>query len=265
MVILLLILLVGAGVLIAALNNASSSTFGDGMVIAIVVVVAGLSAILIKLMIDDYQAERLRDGKPRLKFSRKRARPYLRVGVMLLGTVLIVVLAAYQTKRHWLMPEPIVTVAEAPAPATAPSEAPLAPQGLPFGNAPQLANTPSPASFDPVQAQGDIQRTLDAWRKAWSSRQIGDYLEHYSARFAPADGLSHAAWQRQRRERLGKARDLSIDIADIQFLKLTGERAEISFRQAYKAHNFAETSRKSLSLELENGAWRIVRETSGPL
>lgn len=266
MAILLVILLIGAGMLIAMLNGSEgrTSAFGDSLTIAIVVVVAGLSAILIKLMIDDYQAERLRGGKPRLKFSRKRAKPYLRMALPLLLTVFIGV-AAYKIWQSWPMPEPIAALAETPMAPTTTQAAPPEPpaQALPADvQTPEAA--PAPAR-DTSLAQREIQDTLAAWQTAWTSRQVGAYLEHYSPNFLPSDGLSRSAWERQRRDRLGRARDLSIDIADLTFANLQAEGAEISFRQDYKARGFAEVSRKTLNLARENGVWRIVRETSRPL
>lgn len=265
MAILLVILLIGAGMLIAMLNGSDgrTSAFGDSLTIAIVVVVAGLSAILIRLMIDDYQAERLRGGKPRLKFSRKRAKPYLRLGLplLLLGFIGI---AAYKIWQTWPIPEPIAALAEMPTPTTTPVAAPEPPVQV----APAVAdgvNAVPRTAVDTGLTQREIQDTLAAWQTAWSSRQTSAYLEHYSPHFLPSDGLSRSAWERQRRERLGKARDLSINIADLTFANLQADGAEISFRQDYKARGFAEVSRKTLTLARKNGVWRIVRETSRPL
>jgi ketosteroid isomerase-like protein len=265
MAILLVILLIGAGMLIAMLNGSDgrTSAFGDSLTIAIVVVVVGLSAILIKLMVDDYQAERLRDGKPRLKFSRKRAKPYLRLGLPLLLMGFIGI-AAYKIWQTWPIPEPIAALAETPTPATTTVAAPEpTTQAVPAA-ASDVKAAPQPA-VDTSRTQREIQDTLAAWQTAWSSRQIAAYLEHYSPSFMPSDGLSRPAWERQRRERLGKARDVVIDITDLSFADLDADSAEVSFRQAYKARGFAETSRKTLTLAHENGVWRIVRETSRPL
>jgi hypothetical protein len=115
------------------------------------------------------------------------------------------------------------------------------------------------------QVQAELRNVIDTWLEAWSSRRIDAYLGHYSPGFQPADGLSRSAWEALRRERLGKARDISIRIDQVAFGEITADRAEVGFIQHYQARGFAETTRKSLSLERSDTGWRIVREQSQAL
>ncbi len=67
MAFLLIILLVTTGLTVAILSAyaSSGSTAAESAIMTVLVISGGLSVVLIKLMYDDFQADRQRGGKPR--------------------------------------------------------------------------------------------------------------------------------------------------------------------------------------------------------
>jgi hypothetical protein len=254
MAILLVILLVAGALVIALLNGTddSSSNATLGMTVAVIVVMAGIGAIIVKLMIDDYQAARLRSGRPRLKFSRKLVMPVARrAGIVLVA--LLAVIGVYRAWRHWPTLDPVTRVAAPPNPPI-----PAATHSEPLAEV-----TPAPI-FDADMAREALRQRLEAWRAAWSERRIDDYLACYGPNFQPPEGLTRAAWVKQRRERIANARDLNIRVDNMEFQVLTPTTATIAFRQRYKSSTVSEVTRKTLIFETREGRWHIIRELSQP-
>ena len=117
-----------------------------------------------------------------------------------------------------------------------------------------------PVAVDTVEAQ--IAARTSAWAAAWSARKVGDYLDFYSADFAPEGGLAREDWVRQREQRLAKAQQISVEIRNPQVMSDAPDSAIVTFRQLYRADSYADTSEKTIEWRKEGGQWRIVREQS---
>ncbi|MEW6132455.1 MAG: tetratricopeptide repeat protein [Pseudomonadota bacterium] len=135
-----------------------------------------------------------------------------------------------------------VASAQTAAPAAKPAPATAA--------AAELAATKTP----------DVVETVQAWAKAWSSKDVKAYLAHYSPDFTPT-GMSRAAWMEQRRERISKPKRISVILRDIQVRRISPDRAEVRFRQYYQSDTLRSNSGKTLDLALTDGQWLIVRES----
>jgi adhesin transport system outer membrane protein len=114
---------------------------------------------------------------------------------------------------------------------------------------------------DTGATEAAVRASLADWAEAWSGRRIDAYLGHYAATFRAQDGQPRAAWEQQRRQRIGQARDIRVRMENLTFLSLDAATAEVRFTQHYRASNYAETSRKTVRLAREaDGAWRIISE-----
>lgn len=100
------------------------------------------------------------------------------------------------------------------------------------------------------------------WAAAWSRQDVDAYLAQYASDFSPPDGASRAAWASGRRERLTRPKSISVEIRDLEVTVLDGDRAQATFEQGYRASHYRDQTRKTLDLQLEDGAWRILREQS---
>ncbi|MBF0180152.1 MAG: tetratricopeptide repeat protein [Magnetococcales bacterium] len=115
---------------------------------------------------------------------------------------------------------------------------------------------------DQAKSQHEVQQAIRAWAAAWSAKNIDQYLAAYSPRFQPfAKSLkSRADWEKNRREVIGRAGSIQIQVADLQVNLLNDHRAQVSFTQNYTSKNFRDVVKKSLSMEREENGWKIVRE-----
>lgn len=158
--------------------------------------------------------------------------------------------------------EGVADTAAAPPSATvapsSPAPAALAPAPAPVAAATPAASTGS-GSVDAGTA-GAVREALDAWAQAWSGKQLDAYFAAYGSAFTPEGGLTRAAWETQRRDRITRPQRIRVQIADVQVANLDDGRVRASFRQDYESDAFSDTVSKVLELTQEGGTWKITRE-----
>jgi len=144
------------------------------------------------------------------------------------------------------------TVAAAPAPAAS----------RPVAAAP-AAPAPAPAPAAPAAGANEaIESAVQAWARAWSARNMTDYLAAYAPNFTPPGGQTRAAWESERRSRIVPRQRINVDVSELD-VSVDGDRATARFRQAYTSDNLNVTSRKVLEMVRSGERWLIVRETTG--
>lgn len=128
------------------------------------------------------------------------------------------------------------------------------------------APTPAPVKAPPVAPktaaasnEHSALSALENWRKAWESKNMGEYLAAYAADFRGASA-SRAAWIRQREARIHKPGSLKISISDAQAQPVADNKVSVQFRQTYRANGYRSTTIKSLLMVLEQGKWLIQEE-----
>lgn len=107
----------------------------------------------------------------------------------------------------------------------------------------------------------DISNAVTAWSKAWSSKNVNDYLSSYSDNFKTPKGESRKAWEEQRREHLNSSEPISLDISNLKIKMDMEDKATVSFNQSYKAGKSATVStHKVLKMRNVDGKWLIEQE-----
>lgn len=132
---------------------------------------------------------------------------------------------------------------------------------LPLGVTPTAIETADPAAISTKL----IEKT-SAWATAWETRDINRYIDFYAPTFEPEEG-SYESWQKNRRQRVGQARQIEVKVSDIQVIPSFDDPAiyETVFIQKYSASHYREESRKVLTWEIqEDGSWLIIREQNMP-
>lgn len=114
--------------------------------------------------------------------------------------------------------------------------------------------TPSAA-----EAKLAIEKLLKDWAQAWSRKDVASYLAFYAPNFELPRGQDRAAWEAQRRQRLESPAYIKVEVSKWR-IELRGDKARVSFRQHYEAPHMKGTYHKTLGLELQDGAWKIVSE-----
>jgi tetratricopeptide (TPR) repeat protein len=177
-------------------------------------------------------------------------------------TLVMLTEAATPRSQHAGVPVPMAqpSVSHAAAPAPVPSAAPAAPTAV----APR-----SPAVVPGVGALFDGRAyaalaAVDAWVSAWANKDVAGYLAAYAPEFVPPDGLTRAAWEAQRAERIRAPKRIAITIEQRHLaLEPAGDRARMTFVQRYRSDRFNGDSYKTLTLVRRDGVWRIAAERTG--
>ena len=99
---------------------------------------------------------------------------------------------------------------------------------------PAPAVVAAPAAPAPVasvaNADKEVEQAVQAWAKAWSSKDMNAYLGAYAKNFATPKNQARSAWEEERRARIvGKSR-ISVKVSDV-VTKTNGNTATVKFRQ----------------------------------
>ncbi len=175
-------------------------------------------------------------------------------------------------------PAPLPAAVAAPDPRPAEAMQSAEPAQAPRAADVQIASAQPSSKAEPAPAQAesessadkaktakvieDIEASVNAWAQAWSNQDMSNYLAAYSDQFSPADGSSLTAWKDMRRQRIVGKQQIQVRLRQLH-VAVDGERARASFRQDYDAGILKTTTRKTLTLRQENGAWRILTEVVG--
>ena len=133
-----------------------------------------------------------------------------------------------------------------------PTELPL-PAPMPLAS--QASGTP-PAAATPA-----IEPLVKAWAAAWTAKDVKTYLSFYSPRFKPEQG-NLSTWTKQRTQRIEKASNITVELDKLSVRSLSPSTAEAQFIQRYGSKRTRDVMNKTLQYELENGQWKIVRESN---
>lgn len=125
--------------------------------------------------------------------------------------------------------------------------------------APPATSRQPPAAAD---SNRDVELAVRAWARAWTDKNMAQYLAAYDKNFETPGQQSRSAWEQDRRLRItGKSR-ISVNLLELQ-ITVKDNRAVAKFRQDYKADALAVLSRKTLELVRTGDRWLIVKESSG--
>jgi len=165
-----------------------------------------------------------------------------------------------QPRRPATRPAAVASKPAGPAPAARPAAtAPAAPA---TARAPAAAAAPTAATAAGAAAPDrvSIEAAVNAWAQAWSRRDVDAYLAAYAPDFS-AGGLSRAAWEAQRRQRIEPRKTISVEVSRLG-IEQQGDSATATFRQAYRSDTLNSTVTKVLKFVRLDGQWRIVSETT---
>lgn len=142
-----------------------------------------------------------------------------------------------------------------------PKAAPKAePKVDPAKTAPTIATKPVVAASG--NASADIAATVQAWARAWAAKDTTGYLGFYAPDFETPKGMSRAAWEAQRKERIEPKKSISVD-AKIIKTSVQGNVATVVFRQAYRADALKNDSTKTMVLVKTGDRWLIRSARDG--
>lgn len=175
-----------------------------------------------------------------------------------------------------LPPTPIAEtkppVAAAPVVQVPPPAAPVKVESMTASIAP-VAVTPvqlpareaaAPAKVESAPDVGaEIAQVTRDWAKAWSGKNVKQYLSFYAGDFKTPGGQSRGAWEAQRKDRLSRPKSIQVGVSNLKVTLIDAQQARASFTQNYRASHFKSFDRKTLVWIKRDGRWQIVEETTG--
>ncbi|PTR06367.1 SnoaL-like protein [Nitrosospira sp. Nsp5] len=123
-----------------------------------------------------------------------------------------------------------------------------------------------PASEKPAVADNDskeILKAINAWAKAWSDKDASTYLAFYASDFHTPRGTSRPAWEKSRRERIGKPKSIHVEITHPKISFTNTAHATVSFRQSYHSDAIKSTTTKTIEMVKTGEKWLIQQEQVG--
>ncbi len=182
-------------------------------------------------------------------------------------------------------PKSIVPEAVSPAPIVAVKQpeadtAPVVEKAIPAPEAtPKQEPAPEPTlvKFDPqptailqppVDKEAESKQITTAvhnWVNAWSAKDVANYVNSYSDKFMPPDGLNRAQWEAQRQVRLSKPRFIKVTLENMKIEILTKDAAVVKFIQNYHSDNYQDRVNKRLLMNKGHGTWLISSEESNTI
>ncbi len=104
-----------------------------------------------------------------------------------------------------------------------------------------------------------IRALVGRWERAWEGMDLATYMDCYHPAFQ-SRGMDWAEWKEHRRRLNKKYRSVRVEIEDMKIVLLSATRAEVSFKQDYRANGYRDYGLKKLLLSKRDGEWKIIRE-----
>ncbi len=110
--------------------------------------------------------------------------------------------------------------------------------------------------------RAEVLAAIEAWRSAWSARNIEGYFSAYASDFTPpARFSSRAAWERYKRRVIGNKSFIDVKLDTIRLSALAQGKVRADFRQDFRSPGYRSRDHKELVLEKTSHGWKIVRES----
>jgi Flp pilus assembly protein TadD/ketosteroid isomerase-like protein len=134
---------------------------------------------------------------------------------------------------------------------------------------PQPAARPRPvAAAKPAQsatpaAAADVLQTVNAWAKAWSTKDADAYLGFYAKDFVTPKGEPRAEWEKSRRQRIAAPKSIAVTVESPKVALAADGQASVTFRQGYRSDVTKVSANKTLLLVKSDSGWLIRQEKVG--
>lgn len=155
------------------------------------------------------------------------------------------------------------TTSASTPPARAPEKIAEKATEKPVAEKPTVIEKPmAEKSITPAGSE-EIIKTVNAWAKAWSDKNVAAYVGFYASDFQPPGGVARAAWEKGRQERIDKPKSIQVSIANPKVTLATATQAKVTFKQSYYSDSIKNHTTKTLVLVMAGGKWLIQQEQVG--
>jgi Flp pilus assembly protein TadD len=158
------------------------------------------------------------------------------------------------------VPAKLADAGKAGAPAGA-SKSGVEPKAAEPKAAEPNASGPAAKAGGSQDAEADeLLKTVHAWAKAWSRKDVSGYLAHYAKDFKPPKGEARGDWEKGRMQRISAPKKIEIEIGSPKVNISSDSSASVSFRQIYRSDVVKTSGTKTLVMVNANGKWLIREE-----
>lgn len=109
--------------------------------------------------------------------------------------------------------------------------------------------------------RGELNKTIDAWRSDWESRDVERFLLHYSHKFT-SNGQNFEQFAAQKRQVNSSKQWIKVKAENLSVFRNPGkeEMVVVTFDQQYRSNNLENTMKKRQYWKREDGKWKIIYE-----
>lgn len=109
--------------------------------------------------------------------------------------------------------------------------------------------------------RSELNKTLDAWRTDWESRDVDRFLKHYSRNFA-SNGQNFDQFGAQKRQVNAGKEWIKVKVENLSVFRNPGkdEIVVVTFDQRYSSNNLDNSMKKRQYWKREDGKWKIIYE-----
>jgi tetratricopeptide (TPR) repeat protein len=109
-------------------------------------------------------------------------------------------------------------------------------------------------------SSSDVIKTVNAWAKAWSEKDIPTYLAFYGTDFRAPGGVARGTWEKGRRERISKPKSIQVVVVSPKISFIDDTHARVSFKQSYHSDAIKSNTLKILEMSKTGDKWFINQE-----
>ena len=160
-------------------------------------------------------------------------------------------------------PSPNDSSAQAPEKTSPKAPERSVPEKIPAPEKTPITEKPAPEESAVPNNSNEVIKTINAWAKAWSDKDVAAYLAFYANDFHTPRGMSRSAWEKSRRERVAKPKSIHVEIANPKVSFTDATHARINFKQSYHSDAIKSTTTKTLEMVKTGGKWLIQQEQVG--
>ncbi len=111
-----------------------------------------------------------------------------------------------------------------------------------------------------------LVEAIDQWAKAWSNKNIRNYLSSYSKDFSVPGNRSRKNWESLRKDRLSRPKFIRVTLEYQRFVQVEEDVVDVFFRQTYSSNTYRDVTdkvlrmTKVLRMRKEDSDWKILIE-----
>ncbi|BCM24186.1 L,D-transpeptidase Cds6 family protein [Methyloradius palustris] len=129
---------------------------------------------------------------------------------------------------------------------------------------PVVVEKPNAEIAKPAEKDGNdennVMNAVKLWAKAWSNKNVDQYLASYADSFQTPAGQSRKEWEASRRGIIGKAAAINVEVLNPRVSFESANKAKVSFKQNYRAGAVTKRTSKTLVLQKVRNTWLIQQE-----